>query len=176
MEAKEANTKGPSCPGCVERDRRIAALEAEVETLKRQVDRLTEMLERSQRSGKRQAAPFRKGPPKAEPRKPGRRGGADYGTKAFRAAPAADRIDEDHDADSQVAMQALAGNFAQGDEAPPPETPNGAGEGTLGATGETKTETEAQNEAEHCLMDLLGSEAERAGFEPAMRELTPMPV
>ena len=48
------------------------------------------------RSGKRQAAPFAKGPPKAEPKKPGRKPGKDYGAKAHRPPP--EHIDETYEA------------------------------------------------------------------------------
>lgn len=44
-------------------------------------------LQEVSRAGKRQAAPFSKGPPKADPKTPGRKAGKDYGTKAFRAVP-----------------------------------------------------------------------------------------
>ena len=40
-----------------------------------------------QRAGKRQAAPFSRGAPKANPKKPGRKSGEDYGPKAHRAVP-----------------------------------------------------------------------------------------
>jgi transposase len=70
----------PSCPGCQALLRRVAELEA-------QVERLTGLLEQSHRAGKRQAAPFAKQPPKPNPKKPGRKPGEDYGTKAHRAVP-----------------------------------------------------------------------------------------
>ena len=79
----------PACVGCSERDRRIARLEALVKQLQQHVEALS-------RGGKRQAAPFSRGLPKPDPKKPGRKGGEDYGTKAFRAIP--DRIDEVHEA------------------------------------------------------------------------------
>lgn len=82
-------TNPPACPGCVRRDRRIAALEQRIVKLEEQVASLC-------RSAKRQAAPFSKGPPKANPKPPGRKAGDDYGTKAFRAVPPS--IDEVHDA------------------------------------------------------------------------------
>jgi len=78
MDATQANTDPAQCPGCAERDQRIAALEA----------RLAEL----SRAGKRQAAPFSKGPPKAYPKKPGRKSGNDYGTQASRPIPT--QIDE----------------------------------------------------------------------------------
>jgi len=77
------------CPGCQARQRRVTELEAHVA-------RLTGLLEQQQRAGKRQAAPFAKGPPKPAPQKPGRKPGKDYGTKAHRPPP--ERIDEIHEA------------------------------------------------------------------------------
>jgi len=79
----------PVCPGCLERDRRIAQLQSRVEHLEQLVAQL-------QRGSKRQAAPFAKTPPKADPKTPGRKPGKDYGTKAFRATPPT--IDEEHHA------------------------------------------------------------------------------
>jgi transposase len=89
MDADHANTDVPACPGCAQRDQRIARLEAQVKQLQQQIQSLT-------RAGKRQAAPFSRGLPKVDPKTPGRKGGADYGTKAFRAVPPV--IDEVHDA------------------------------------------------------------------------------
>ena len=70
----------PACPGCVRRDRRIAELEQRIVKLEEHVATLS-------RAAKRQAAPFSKGPPKANPKRPGRKAGEDYGIKAFRAVP-----------------------------------------------------------------------------------------
>jgi transposase len=53
---------------------------------------LREQLERARRSGKRQAAPFSKGAPKPDPKRPGRRPGKAYGTSARRPIP--DRVDD----------------------------------------------------------------------------------
>jgi transposase len=77
------------CPGCQALQRRVAELEA-------QVARLTRLLEQQQRAGKRQAAPFAKGPPNPNPQKPGRKPGTAYGTKAHRRPP--EHIDETHEA------------------------------------------------------------------------------
>ena len=87
MEADPATHS--TCPGCIGRDRRIAELEARVAALEAVIEQL-------RRGGKRQAAPFSKGPPKADPKKPGRKSGNDYGTKARRGVPP--RIDEVHEA------------------------------------------------------------------------------
>jgi len=57
----------------IERDARIAELEA--------------LLEASRRSGKRQAAPFSKGDPTGEPKRPGRKSGESHGRHGHRFAP-----------------------------------------------------------------------------------------
>jgi transposase len=77
------------CLNCVRLEREVAELRA-------QVERLTRLLDEQRRSGKRQAAPFAKGPPKSEPKKPGRKPGKDYGTKAHRQPP--EQIDETYEA------------------------------------------------------------------------------
>lgn len=57
-----------------------------------EIERLRKALEEALRSLKRQAAPFSKGKPKPNPKRPGRKGGNDYGQRSFRAVP--DRVDE----------------------------------------------------------------------------------
>ena len=89
MEADPLNIPSPVCPGCARRDRELAELRAEVQSLKQTVEALS-------RSNKRQAAPFSKGLPKANPKKPGRKPGDDYGTHSRRAIPPF--IDEVHQA------------------------------------------------------------------------------
>jgi transposase len=89
MEADQTNTDVPSCPGCVAAAKRIAELETRIKQLEQRLEELS-------RSAKRQAAPFSRGLPKADPKKPGRKSGEDYGTKAFRAVPPV--IDEVHEA------------------------------------------------------------------------------
>ena len=49
-------------------------------------------------AGKRQAAPFRKGPPKPDPKTPGRKAGEAHGTHGHRPPPPPERIDECHEA------------------------------------------------------------------------------
>jgi transposase len=70
----------------------IEALKAENARLRAELEKLRAVVERLQRGQKRQAAPFSKGPPKLDPKKPGRRSGDDYGPIACRKAPA--EIDE----------------------------------------------------------------------------------
>jgi transposase len=85
MDATQANTDSAGCPGCADRDQRIADLEARIAALEARLAALA-------RAGKRQAAPFSKGPPKSDPKKPGRKSGTDYGTQASRSIPT--EIDE----------------------------------------------------------------------------------
>ncbi len=80
-----------ACPGC-------RALAAEVAALRGQVADLTRRLDDALRAGKRQAAPFRKGPPKPDPQPPGRKAGDDHGEHAHRPPPPPDTINECHDA------------------------------------------------------------------------------
>jgi transposase len=96
MDGSKASTDTPACPGCIERDRRIAQLEERLADALKRIDHLEQVIENLQRRGKRQAAPFAKRPPKTDPKTPGRKSGDDYGTKAFRALPP--RIDETYDA------------------------------------------------------------------------------
>lgn len=66
---------------------RVAQLESQVEQLAVQVRQLSAQLQEALRAGKRQAAPFSKGPPKDHPKPPGRKPGPDYGVKAHRPIP-----------------------------------------------------------------------------------------
>ena len=83
--SNEGKSVVSTCPGCAERDRRIADLEARIAKL-----------EALARAGKRQAAPFSKGPPKSDPKPPGRKSGGNYGTHHRRAVPP--RVDEVYEA------------------------------------------------------------------------------
>ncbi len=58
----------------------------ENEALRSRIDVLEVLVEEVRRGGKRQAAPFRKGEPKAEPKKPGRRSGENHGRHGHRMA------------------------------------------------------------------------------------------
>jgi transposase len=72
-----------SCPGCRQRDRRIAELEAEL-------DKVRQQLAQDERTRSRQAHPFRREQPASDPKKPGRR----RGHKAdLRPIPTPDQID-----------------------------------------------------------------------------------
>ena len=89
------------CSRCDDLVKEVESLRELVETLKRQlgrqqqvIDRLTKALEESRRAGKRQAAPFRKKPKPGERKKPGRKGGASYGRHARRCPPREEEIRE----------------------------------------------------------------------------------
>src|SRR5512143_2390383 len=62
----------PSYEELREQNRRQARL---IEEWRAEVERLKAELEQARRAGKRQAAPFSKGPPKAHPKRPGRQAG-----------------------------------------------------------------------------------------------------
>jgi transposase len=65
----------------------IAQLRRLIELQAERIAELEKLLDESRRGGKRQAAPFSKGITKPDPKRPGRKGGEDYGTKARRARP-----------------------------------------------------------------------------------------
>ena len=73
-------------------NRTVEELTNEVQSLREQLkkahaenERLRKALEEALRSLKRQAAPFSKGKPKSDPKRPGPKSGGDYGARAFRA-------------------------------------------------------------------------------------------
>ena len=75
-----------------ERDR----LQREREQMRREIERLRKALDAARRAGKRQAAPFSRGKPKAKPKRPGRKPGQRYGRQGRRPIPS--RIDETYEA------------------------------------------------------------------------------
>jgi transposase len=72
-----------TCPGCQQRDRRIAELEDELQRLRQQLDQ-------TQRDTHRQAHPFRRPEASDKPKKPGRRKGH---AANLRPTPTPDQID-----------------------------------------------------------------------------------
>jgi len=68
----------------------VRALETRNSKLEARIVQLEAFLEKATRAGKRQAAPFSKGPPKDKPKKPGRKSGTKYGSKAHRPLPEQD--------------------------------------------------------------------------------------
>lgn len=83
-----AVSTNPECARCRELEQKIAQLEARLRELEQK-------LQEALRSGKRQAAPFRKvGGPKLQPKPPGRKSGDDHGPHVHRATPAPESITE----------------------------------------------------------------------------------
>ncbi len=76
---------------------RVAQLERTVTSLQRTCDDLRQQLEAAARAGKRQAAPFAKGPPHPQPKTPGRKAGDQHGRHGHRPPPAPEDIDETHE-------------------------------------------------------------------------------
>ena len=77
----------PTYDELLELTRRQARL---IDELRAEVERLKAELEQSRRAGKRQAAPFSKGPPNASPKTPGRKPGH---PPSHRPTPPADQVD-----------------------------------------------------------------------------------
>lgn len=77
----------PRCPRCPELERRLAELEKRLADLQAKFDA-------SQRSRKRQAAPFSKGSPKDQPKTPGRKAGESHGQHGHRPPPSPEQIDQ----------------------------------------------------------------------------------
>src|SRR3954447_17896780 len=73
-------------------------LHRENERLQRELEEARASLDQAQRQPKRQAAPFSKGPPKSQPKKPGRKSGKAHGRHGHRLAPSPAAVDEVHEA------------------------------------------------------------------------------
>jgi septal ring factor EnvC (AmiA/AmiB activator) len=72
---------------------KIERLQHEADRLKQEIERLRRELEAALRASKRQAAPYSRGEPKANPKPPGRKAGRAYGRRACRPIPS--RVDEE---------------------------------------------------------------------------------
>ena len=69
-------------------------LRQENERLRRELDEARASLDQAQRQSKRQAAPFSKGPPKPQPKRPGRKSGKAHGRHGHRLPPSPAAVDE----------------------------------------------------------------------------------
>ena len=88
--AAKVEALGPEHRGLASANARLVTQNAE---LQGEVARLRELVETLSRAAHRQSAPFSRNDHKAHPRRPGRRAGPSYGTRAHRAIP--ERIDDD---------------------------------------------------------------------------------
>jgi transposase len=79
--------------------------------LRRENERLKEELEMARRRANRQAAPFSRGLPKADPARPGRKPGAAYGRQAHRPPPP--RVDVTHHAPLPAQCPACGGTVVR---------------------------------------------------------------
>ena len=100
---------GQPCPGCLERDRLIDALQRRVAELEKRLDEL-------ERTTKRQAAPFSKSDPQFQPKKPGRKAGKNHGSHAHRPAPPPEDIAETLEAHLPDACPHCGGEIAKDDD------------------------------------------------------------
>jgi transposase len=95
MDAPRITTDCPDCKALLEQQQAIIEQQqAIIEQLRAQIAALQARLEKVEREGKRQAAPFRK-KRKADPKKPGRKSGEDHGKHHRRSVP--EQIDETYD-------------------------------------------------------------------------------
>jgi transposase len=76
----------------------VEQLRRDNERLRLELDQARRDRDQARRRTKRQAAPFSKGPPNEQPKKPGRRAGERHGRHGHRPLPAPERVDEAHDA------------------------------------------------------------------------------
>jgi transposase len=91
----------------------IRQLQRQLEALQAENARLRADLEAARRAGKRQAAPFAKGPPKPDPKAPGRKAGDRHGPHGHRPPPPPERVDETHDAPLPGACPHCGGSVAE---------------------------------------------------------------
>jgi transposase len=79
-------------PSVEELTKENQSLREQLNKAQAEIERLRKALEEALRSLKRQAAPFSKGQPKSNSKRPGRKSGSDYGQRGFRAI--SERVDE----------------------------------------------------------------------------------
>ncbi|HZN68589.1 MAG TPA: IS66 family transposase [Tepidisphaeraceae bacterium] len=91
----------------------VARQQRQLEALTAEVTRLRSELDDARRAGQRQAAPFRKGPPKPDPKRPGRKSGEQHGTHAHRLPPPPEQIGEIHEAHLPDACPHCSGGLVE---------------------------------------------------------------
>jgi transposase len=74
------------------------SLRQQLAALQAKLDEALRLLEEARRASKRQAAPFRKGPPEPDPKPPGRKSGPAHGKHGHRPPPPPDQVQQTFDA------------------------------------------------------------------------------
>jgi len=100
----------------------VARQQRQIEALTAEVTRLRGELDDARRAGQRQAAPFRKGPPKPDPKRPGRKAGEQHGTHAHRLPPPPEQVDEVLEARLPDACPHCSGPLTDAEVAPQYQT------------------------------------------------------
>jgi transposase len=85
------------------------ALRQQLAALQAKFDEALRLLEEARRASKRQAAPFRKGPPKPDPKAPGRKSGEAHGQHGHRPPPPPDQVQQTFDAPLPAACPCCGG-------------------------------------------------------------------
>src|SRR3954466_6304000 len=93
-------------------------LRRENERLRRELEEARARLDQAQRQSKRQAAPFSKGSPKLQPKKPGRKSGTAHGRHGHRLPPSSAAVDEVLEAPLPDACPRCRGLVPGGEGAP----------------------------------------------------------
>lgn len=96
VKALRSPSSSRPCQRCAPLRNENARLRKQIRGLKERIARLRKSLAEARRANKRQAAPFSKGPPKAHPKRPGRKPGKNYGRKGRRPVPG--HVDETYEA------------------------------------------------------------------------------
>jgi transposase len=89
------------------------ALRQQLVALQAKLDEALRLLEEARRASKRQAAPFRKGPPKPNPKTPGRKSGPAHGQHGHRPVPPPDQVQQTFDAPLPAACPCCGGPVAE---------------------------------------------------------------
>lgn len=89
------------------------ALRRQLDALQAKLDEALRLLEEARRAPKRQAAPFRKGPPKLDPKPPGRKSGDAHGQHGHRPLPPPDQVQQTFDAPLPAACPCCGGPVQQ---------------------------------------------------------------
>ena len=100
----------------------VTRQQRQIEALTAEVARLKAELDEARRAAKRQAAPARKGEPKPNPKRPGRKSGDAHGTHGPRPPPAPDQVQDTFEAPLPEACPGCGGRLAETEVVPQYQT------------------------------------------------------